>query len=268
MQITLEGKTKEQVAIERLRQYEPPEGYYLAFSGGKDSMCIYNLALMAGVKFDAHYSVTGIDPPELVQFIRKEYPNVKFEMPDMSIWRWIEKKGLPTRVTRWCCQVLKERGGEGRVIVTGIRAEESSRRAKLWNIVTLSNKHVKKSDRKTFVNPIIDWTLLDVWDFIETHKLPYCSLYDTFADRLGCVMCPLAGMRSVEQIRYPKIKEAWHRAALRYWENYGITNHTKPNSKARVFSSAEDYWQWWLSGKSIKEFLKENQSRMNLSEVK
>ena len=58
-------------AIDRLQTFEPPEGYYLAFSGGKDSQTIYHLAQEAGVKFDAHYNVTGIDPPELVYFIRE-----------------------------------------------------------------------------------------------------------------------------------------------------------------------------------------------------
>ena len=75
---TLFGKVdKVQKSIERLKAFEPPEGYFLAFSGGKDSQCIYHLAKMAGVKFDAHYSVTTVDPKELVRFIKKEYPDVK-----------------------------------------------------------------------------------------------------------------------------------------------------------------------------------------------
>lgn len=72
---TLYGKTdKVQRAIDILRSFEPPEGYFLAFSGGKDSQCVYHLAKMAGVKFDAHYSVTSVDPPELCRFIKKITP--------------------------------------------------------------------------------------------------------------------------------------------------------------------------------------------------
>jgi phosphoadenosine phosphosulfate reductase len=251
MQITLEGKTKEQVAIERLQKYEPCEGYYLAFSGGKDSMCIYHLAIAAGVKFDAHYSVTGIDPPELVQFIRKNYPDVKWEMPQMSIWRYIEKKGLPTRLSRWCCEKLKERGGEGRVVVTGIRWEESLKRR------SRPMYHVMK--KKVVLSPIIDWTLLDIWDYIDNHQLPYCSLYDTYADRLGCVMCPMAGPAERKRAfrRYPKICYAWHRAALRYY--------AAGSKGAKRFKDGEDLWNWWLSGKSIKEYIKQNQEVMELS---
>ena len=42
-------------AIEVLRTFEPREGYYLAFSGGKDSIVIKALCDLAGVKYDAHY---------------------------------------------------------------------------------------------------------------------------------------------------------------------------------------------------------------------
>ena len=55
---------KVQVAIDRIKTFEPPEGYYVAFSGGKDSVVILDLVKRSGVKFDAHYNITGIDAPE------------------------------------------------------------------------------------------------------------------------------------------------------------------------------------------------------------
>lgn len=76
MRVNLYGKSMVDQAIEIMRHYEPPEGYWLAFSGGKDSIVLYRLAELAGVRFDAHYSLTTIDPPELVWFIRREYPSV------------------------------------------------------------------------------------------------------------------------------------------------------------------------------------------------
>lgn len=63
-------------AVERLKLFEPSEGYYLAFSGGKDSVCIKALANMAKVKYHAHYNIVGVDPPELVDFIKKHHPDV------------------------------------------------------------------------------------------------------------------------------------------------------------------------------------------------
>ena len=68
-----------------------PEGYYLAFSGGKDSVAIYGLAKMAGVRFTAHYHLTTVDPPELVRFIRKDYPEVQVEKPELTMWELIVK---------------------------------------------------------------------------------------------------------------------------------------------------------------------------------
>ena len=80
---TLFGETvdKVEIAIKRLKQFEPPEGYFLAFSGGKDSIVIKKLADMAGVKYDAHYSNTTIDPPELIRFMRQNYKDVDWIQP-------------------------------------------------------------------------------------------------------------------------------------------------------------------------------------------
>ena len=102
------------------------DGYYLAFSGGKDSVVLYVLAKMAHVKFQAHYHLTTVDPPELVRFIREAFPDVKVEYPELTMWDLIVKKQMPPlRTARYCCEVLKEGGGEGAFTVTGVRWEES-----------------------------------------------------------------------------------------------------------------------------------------------
>lgn len=117
-QLDFNGIDKVEKAIKRLQMYEPPEGYYLCFSGGKDSVVIKALADMAGVKYDAHYNVTSVDPPELVRFIKREYPEVIFDYPRdkngnrETMWTLIPKRKIPpTRVARYCCAVLKESGG-------------------------------------------------------------------------------------------------------------------------------------------------------------
>lgn len=80
-QLNMAGQDKVETAIKRLQTFEPPEGYYLAFSGGKDSVVIKALADMAGVKYDARYNLTSVDPPELVRFIKDEHPDVVIEVP-------------------------------------------------------------------------------------------------------------------------------------------------------------------------------------------
>lgn len=134
-QLNMQGLNKVDIAIKRFQTFEPEEGYYLCFSGGKDSVVIKALADMAGVKYDAHYNVTSVDPPELVYFIREYHPDVIWNYPRdkdgnrITMWNLIPKKKMPpTRIARYCCAVLKEGGGEGRFIVTGVRWAESARR--------------------------------------------------------------------------------------------------------------------------------------------
>ena len=113
---TLFGEVdKVQEAIELLRKHEPPEGYYLCFSGGKDSVVIYELAKRSGVKSDAHHNITTVEPPELVKFIHDFYPDVIQDHPPLSMYQLIViNKIPPTRLIRYCCRELKERGGRGR----------------------------------------------------------------------------------------------------------------------------------------------------------
>lgn len=146
-QINIFGKTKLEATLDRIKTFEPPEGYYLAFSGGKDSQCIYHLCKMAGVKFDAHYRVTSVDPPELVRFIKEKYPDVAREVPHddegkpITMWNLIPRKKIPpTRILRYCCKDLKESGGNGRVTMTGVRWAESVNRKKNQGFITISGK--------------------------------------------------------------------------------------------------------------------------------
>lgn len=113
-QMNIYGKDRVQQAIERLQLFEPEEGYYLAFSGGKDSVAVKALMDMADVKYDAHYNVTSVDPPELVQFV-KTFTDVKFDYPKdhdgkvVTMWNLIQRKRMPpTRLARYCCEYLKE----------------------------------------------------------------------------------------------------------------------------------------------------------------
>lgn len=133
-------------AIDRLKNFEPDEGYYVAFSGGKDSQCIYHLCEMAGVKFDAHYNIASVDPPELVRFVREMYPDVSREIPRdkdgkaVTMWNLIPEKLMPpTRFVRYCCECLKEKAGVGRVTVTGVRWAESISRAEKHGVISMPN---------------------------------------------------------------------------------------------------------------------------------
>ena len=282
-QLNMNGKDKVQVAIERLKTFEPPEGYYLAFSGGKDSVTIKALADMAGVKYDAHYNLTSVDPPELVHFI-KTFDDVIIDIPrdkdgkQITMWNLIPKKKMPpTRMVRYCCRELKEFGGQGRMVITGVRwAESSNRKRNQGEITVMSPKKKIKEEMvdsgnfmqtprggvilnndnedsrkmveqcykqsKTVVNPIIDWSDSEVWEFIKEYEIPYCRLYDEGYKRLGCIGCPMGNVnhRREEFERYPKYKKAYMRAFDR------MINERNWGGYSTTWNTGMEALEWWF----------------------
>lgn len=265
-QLNISGLDKIQVAIKRLQLFEPQEGYYIAFSGGKDSCVVKALADMAGVKYDAHYNHTSVDPPELIYFIRENHPDVKIEYPRypdgtrVTMWNLIPKKKMPpTRLVRYCCEFLKESGGEGRFVVTGVRWAESSKRRNRAGLELSNGTKTGKRIRidpdnpnneelarycptkgKHILNPIIDWLDEDVWEFIRKYNVPYCKLYDQGYTRLGCIGCPMSTKNAEELEKYPKFKRNY----LRAFEKMLI--ELEKLGKTAGWQTPEDVMNWWL----------------------
>lgn len=155
-QLNIYGKDKVEVAIDRFKTFDPPGGYFLAFSGGKDSVVIKALADMAGVKYDAHYQLTSVDPPEMVRFV-KSFDDVIIDVPrdkdgeQITMWNLIPRKMMPpTRLVRYCCQELKESGGDGRFTVTGVRWAESSNRKNNQGAVTIFKANKELAENENF----------------------------------------------------------------------------------------------------------------------
>jgi phosphoadenosine phosphosulfate reductase len=167
LQLTFEGKTIDQLAIELIQAYEPPEGYYLGFSGGKDSVVIYDLTERSGVKFKALYSVSPIDPPQIHQFIKEYYPDVEWDLTAKNFWNvHVMRHGLPTRLARWCCEIIKEGSGNGFVKILGMRRAESLGRSKYKCFDT-----IKGAAR---LLPVLNWSDADIWQYIAERDLKVC----------------------------------------------------------------------------------------------
>jgi phosphoadenosine phosphosulfate reductase len=288
---------KVQAAVDRLRAFEPEGGYFVAFSGGKDSQCIYHLCVRAGVKFDAHYNVTSVDPPELVHFIKTQYPDVSVEVPHdkdgrpITMWTLIpQKKMPPTRLVRYCCDKLKEQQGQGRVVVTGVRWAESDRRKKSAGVVNVRGRSVQRMaesaearitkqgglvlnydgaearrlveqcyrTRKTLINPIVDWLDEDVWEYLnEVERVPHCVLYDRGYERLGCIGCPMNTKAGAELEAYPKYRDNYLRAFDRM-----LKERLAAGLANNGWKNAQDVMDWWL-GKAVR---REAEGQMDMME--
>jgi len=190
---------------------------------------LLHLAKAAGVKFTAHHNLTTCDPPELVRHVRDM--GVAIDKPDITMWQLIRKKKMPPRrQARYCCEVLKERGGQGRIVLTGVRWGESNRRSKRRMMEACF-----RTKDKHYLHPIIDWLTADVWAYIRARDVEYCKLYDEGFKRLGCVLCPMT--RDVERqiARWPKLAKAWEKAVK--------ATFVKGNSPG---ADTGAYWRWWL----------------------
>ena len=246
MNKNLYNKSIDEVAIERLKEFEPKDGYYVAFSGGKDSIVILDLVKKSGVKYDVHFHITTVDPPELIKFIRQNYPDVAMERPKKSMWQLIiEKRMPPTRLARYCCEYLKESGGDGRLVITGVRWAESSMRSKRRMV-----EDCRRGGRKKFLNVIIDWEDSDVWEYIKENNLKYPCLYDEGFKRIGCIGCPMAGIGRIKEFeRWPRFKrqyiKTFQRCADKRKED-GLTGQSN-------WVSGQAMFDWWMKDYQGKE---------------
>ncbi len=239
-QLDFDGNNKTEVAIKLLQVYENKDNpYYLAFSGGKDSTVIYDLAKKSGVAFDAHYCVSPIDPPQIHTFIKEKNPEVAWEYHARGWWKMVIKKGLPMRQARWCCQVIKEAGGKGRCVIVGIRREESTARKK--------QKCFEEARRgsKTLLSPILNWSKEEVWEYIRENTLSYCSLYDEGFNRLGCVLCPFSREVEKEILWFPQIVKLWKLACDHIVENRLASGKEYKHQ----FQTGQELFDWWVSRK-------------------
>jgi phosphoadenosine phosphosulfate reductase len=151
--------------------------------------------------------MTLIDPPEVVRFIKEYYPDVICLKPDFTFWQGCLKKGVPTRLHRWCCQYLKHSTKANKAIsnhrqfIAGIRAEESANRKNRGRI------SINKESKVITFKPVFEWSTAEVWEYIKGYTLSYPSLYDEGFGRIGCIVCPFLSKNKIVQHkkRWPNI---------------------------------------------------------------
>lgn len=198
----------------------------IAYSGGKDSDVILQLAKEAGLNYRAIYKNTTIDPPGTSRHAREMEAEVV--MPKLTFFQLIEKNGLPSRFYRFCCSKLKEYQYDKAITkcVMGIRKDESKRRSSRYNEPTQC-MGTKKYPYEA-IYPILEWTQQDVLDFIQDRGIRCAPVYYDENDefhverRLGCLCCPLQSRKTRVQSfkRYPRMLRAYIRAAQKYLDSH------------------------------------------------
>lgn len=269
----------EQTAIARIREaaHMSEKLYHLPLvvtdSGGKDSSVCVALAERSGVDFELQHNHTTADAPETVYFVRQKFRRMEqkgircsinqpiYKGTPVSMWTLIPQKGMPpTRLARYCCEVLKEQGGKGRFITTGVRWAESPKRKNQRGIYESVPSNAKKKiilnndnddkrllfesctpKAKRICNPIIDWEDRDVWDYIGAEHIPINPLYQCGFCRVGCIGCPMASTaRKREFQRYPQYRIMYIRAFER------MLGERKRRGLPYGWESAEDVFHWWM----------------------
>lgn len=263
-ELTLFGEIdRVKVAIDRIKEFDPSKNdhdkcYIVPFSGGKDSLVVHKLMELAGVKFKAIHAPT-IEFKETYQYIRNHFKDVKQQKPKRftdrvknpkfrgkpkTMFNLIANRKIPpTRVNPYCCSDLKENVGSiGDTVVLGVRREESAGRS-TRGIVTYWNG-------KTCINPIVDWSTEDVWEFIGLYELEYNPLYDMRFDRVGCPGCPKSKNQRKELEMFPEWRN-WYLTAFKHMLKNLDTDKCQ-------WKTPEDVMSWWL-GECEKERTMEGQ---------
>ena len=283
-----EKMDKEQKAIERIKMASEMSLHYYkkplicTYSGGKDSDVMLELFQRSGIPFEVHNSHTTADAPQTVRHIRETFHRMEMEgirceieMPTYkgertSMWKFIPQKLMPpTRIVRYCCAVLKETGCANRYIATGVRWDESVKRAEREEFEKIGRTKADKEgftkimlmndndsrrrmselcmqQRKMVVNPIVDWTNSDVWKFIHSEHIEVCELYKCGYDRVGCVGCPMAEKKRYKEFAdFPEYKKLYIHAFERMLEQ------RKKLGKECKWKTGEEVFLWWLEDKNI-----------------
>lgn len=213
----------------------------IAYSGGKDSDVILELARMSGIKYRAIYRNTTIDPSGTIKHCIEN--GVEILRPRKDFKDCILMSGFPTPNRRHCCAYLKEFAVLDYAVL-GIRRSESVNRAKRYKEPEVCRSYNNGGGKAIQYLPLLEWTDDDVMEFIKErgikcHPLYYDSNGEFHVERrLGCIGCPLQyyKKRQNEFRAHPKMVRFYCRYGKKYMESH-------PHVK--VCSDFADVYEWF-----------------------
>ena len=223
--------------LQQVQKAHPDEVIEIAYSGGKDSDVILQLAKEAGIRYEAIYKNTTIDPPGTIRHAQDMGATII--RPKRTFAELIQKKGAPTRFARFCCSELKEYKVRD-IAVMGVRRSESAKRAERYSEPTECRFYGSKKVHVEAVYPILEWTNEDVAEFIADRKIKCAPIYYdsgwvfNVERRLGCMCCPLQS----KKLRIEQFNK--YKGMVRFYiRNLRIFRQTHPDAKACDYFSSE-----------------------------
>lgn len=198
--IELQQKIEQAVAVltETVHDFAPVT---FANSLGAEDMVLTDIIDRYHLAIDMFSLDTGRLPQEtydLMQTVRERYtiplriyfPNVK------QVEVYVAEHGVngfyeSIELRKACCHIRKveplRRALQGkRAWVTGIRREQAATR------LSLKVSAYDMDNRMQKVNPLLEWSNAEVWEYLKHYEVPYNKLHDKFYPSIGCAPCTRA----------------------------------------------------------------------------
>lgn len=237
LQNKIDGSIKLLRAVQKSR---PNDIIEVAYSGGKDSDVILQLAKEAGINYEAIYKNTTIDPPGTIKHAKDMGATIL--QPKKTFRKLIEEKGFPNRFRRFCCSELKEYKVRNMCII-GVRCEESRKRANRYKEPT-ECRIGRDRERISAIYPILEWTTKDVADFLQDRGIKCAPVYYDengifhAERRLGCMCCPLTSKKKrIDEFKmYKGMVRFYIKAGQKYMDTHQNSKiHNKFENAIELF---------------------------------
>lgn len=182
--------------------------FYVAFSGGKDSVVALDLVQRALPHncFKVLFGDTGMEFPDTYETVEKikqicaeekiEFLQAKSKLKPENTWQIF---GPPAVTIRWCCSVHKttpqimqlrevlQKPDFTGMAFTGVRGDESLSRSE-YDAISYGGKHSGQYS----CHPILEWNTAELFLYIYENGLTFNNAYKKGNTRAGCLVCPMS----------------------------------------------------------------------------